>query len=92
MTFCLHNNEQKKLTSRLNKIEGQVRGIHKMIEDDRNCTEILNQIASCQAALKGVWLEVVRGHLQNCVKNGIKNGRDFETLTDELIYHLTKIK
>ena len=92
MLICLHNQDQKKLTSRLNKIEGQIRGIRKMIEEDRSCTEVLNQIASSQAALKGVWLEVVRGHLQNCVKNGIKTGKNFEALTEELITHFTKIK
>ncbi len=92
MAFCLNEQEQQKLSLRLNRIEGQVRGINKMIYQQRDCIEVLNQIASLQAALKGVWLEVVRGHLKTCVKNGLISDKNFEDLADELVAHLGKIK
>ena len=63
-----------------------------MITENRDCMEILNQITSAQSALKGVWKEVVRGHLQNCIKDALKNNKDSQTLIDELIEHLDKIK
>ncbi len=92
MTFCCHNDEKKKLEIRLNRIEGQVRGINKMITENRDCMEILNQIISCQSALKGVWKEVVRGHLQNCITDALKTGKNSEALINELVEHLEKMK
>lgn len=77
---------------RLNRIEGQIRGIHKMVEENRECMEILNQIMSCQSALKGVWKEVVRGHLQNCIKDAMKSDKNSAELIAELVSHLDKIK
>lgn len=92
MSFCYNENDKKRLTARLNRIEGQVRGVNKMITENRDCMEILNQVTSAQSALKGVWKEVVRGHLQNCIKDALKNNKDSQTLIDELIEHLDKIK
>lgn len=92
MSFCYNDDNKKRLQTRLNRIEGQIRGIGRMIEGNRDCMEILNQVTSCQAALKGVWQEVVRGHLQNCIKDALKNERQSTLLIDELIRHLDKIK
>ncbi|MBQ8870674.1 MAG: metal-sensitive transcriptional regulator [Alphaproteobacteria bacterium] len=92
VSICTKNTQQQKISTRLNRIEGQIRGINKMVEENRSCMEILNQISSTQAALKGVWLEVVRNHLNSCIKNGISSGKNFEDLADELILHLEKIK
>ncbi len=92
MSFCCNEDEKKKLSQRLNRIEGQIRGINKMIEEDRDCMEILNQILSSQSALKGVWKEVVRGHLQNCISEALKTNKDSQTLINELVEHLDKMK
>lgn len=92
MSYCRSEEEKKKLQTRLNRIEGQVRGIAKMIESQRECVEILNQLTSCQSALKGVWKEVVRGHLQNCIKNGLNAHQNADSLIDELVEHLEKMK
>ncbi len=92
MSFCCNNEEKRKLEVRLNRIEGQIRGINKMISEDRDCMEILNQIVSCQSALKGVWKEVVRGHLQNCITDALKTGKNSAVLIDELAEHLEKMK
>lgn len=92
MSFCCNEEEKTKLSQRLNRIEGQIRGINKMILEDRECMEVLNQITSCQSALKGVWKEVVRGHLQNCISEALKTDKDSQTLINELVEHLDKIK
>src|SRR3954464_10466267 len=57
---------------RLRRIEGQVRGLHKMVEEDRYCPDILMQIASVQEALRGVSRELVRNHLTHCVRRALK--------------------
>ena len=58
--------------TRLRRIEGQVRGLHKMVEEDRYCPDILMQIASVQEALRGVSRELVRNHLTHCARRALK--------------------
>ena len=75
--------EQKKtLAHRLNRIEGQVRGLQAMLEKDAYCNDILIQTSAVQAALKSFSRELLRAHLHGCVARDIREGRD-ETL-DEL--------
>ena len=62
---------------RLRRIEGQVRGLHKMVEEDRYCPDILMQVASVQEALKGVSRELVRNHLSHCARRAL-GGTDAE--------------
>ncbi|HTT82367.1 MAG TPA: metal-sensitive transcriptional regulator [Rhizomicrobium sp.] len=62
------------LLGRLSRIEGQVRGIAKMMEEDRYCIDILNQIAAVKAALRRVEVEVLKGHAAHCVAHAIKSG------------------
>ncbi len=62
------------LQSRLKKIEGQVRGIQRMIESDRYCVDILTQTASIVSALKRVEDEVMEHHLHTCVSDAIREG------------------
>lgn len=76
---------------RLKRIEGQVRGILKMVEEDRYCVDILNQIASVQQALRAVGRELLRNHLKHCASNAIrKGGQEAEEAYDELISLLYK--
>lgn len=89
MIKCYYENE-KQLKTRLNRIEGQVKGISKMIEDGRECIEILNQISSIQSALKGVWKEIIKDHLNHCVADSIKDGNT--QLIDELVNIISKIE
>ena len=70
---------------RLKIIEGQVRGIAKLVETERYCVDILTQLASVQEALRGVSKEIVRNHLETCVTDGIRGGdeeRHYRELTD----------
>jgi DNA-binding FrmR family transcriptional regulator len=59
---------------RLRRIEGQVRGLQKMVEDERYCGEIITQIASVQEALRGVSRQLMRNHLKHCASAAIKHG------------------
>ena len=71
---------------RLRRIEGQVRGLQKMVEEDRYCADILTQISSVQEALRGVGRELMRNHLKHCATSAIKAGPDeAEPMYDELI-------
>jgi DNA-binding FrmR family transcriptional regulator len=71
--------------TRLRRIEGQVRGIHKMIEEDRYCPDILTQILAVQEALRGVTRELVRNHLRHCVTSAVREGGgEAERVTAEL--------
>lgn len=71
---------------RLRRIEGQVRGLHKMIEEDRYCADILTQISSVQEALRGVSRELMRNHLKHCATHAIRGGEaSAEAMYDELI-------
>ena len=71
---------------RLRRIEGQVRGLHKMVEEDRYCAEILAQVASVQEALRGVARELMRNHLKHCAAAAIKQGdAKADAMYDELL-------
>ena len=71
---------------RLRRIEGQVRGLQKMVDEDRYCADILTQISSVQEALRGVGRELMRNHLKHCATSAIKAGPDqAEPMYDELI-------
>ena len=63
-----------KLLSRLSRIEGQVRGVARMIEEERYCIEVLDQIQAIKAALKKVEEEILKGHADHCVAHAIKSG------------------
>jgi DNA-binding FrmR family transcriptional regulator len=71
---------------RLRRIEGQVRGLQKMVEDDRYCAEIITQVASVQEALRGVARELMRNHLKHCAAAAIKQGDTrADAMYDELL-------
>ena len=59
---------------RLKRIEGQVRGIARMIDEDRYCIDILTQIRSIQAALRGVEAKILKDHVEHCVEGAIASG------------------
>jgi DNA-binding FrmR family transcriptional regulator len=71
---------------RLRRIEGQVRGLQKMVSDDRYCADIMTQISSVHEALRAVSRELMRNHLRHCASSAIKAGPDeAEAMYDELI-------
>ena len=80
-------NGNRKSLVRLSRIEGQVRGVARMIEDDRYCIDVLTQIRALRAALDKVEQEVLSHHLEHCVADAFAAGseRDRRTKIDELI-------
>lgn len=81
--------EYKALINRLSRIEGQVRGIRKMLESDAYCTDILIQVSAVNAALNSFNRELLANHIRTCVSDDIKNGKS-ETV-DELVLTLQKL-
>ncbi len=70
----LGTSEQQALVTRLNRIEGQVRGIRRMVQEPRLCIEILQQLAAAEAALNRISLVVFKYHVDNCVNEGAAKG------------------
>lgn len=81
--------DKKALLTRLKKVEGQIRGIEKMVEDDLYCPDILTQVAAATSALNSFNKVLLSTHIKGCVKTDIKNGND-ETI-DELCSLLQKL-
>lgn len=81
--------EYKGLIHRLNRIEGQIRGIRGMVEKSAYCTDILVQVAAANAALNAFSKELLASHIRTCVAQDIRDGKD-ETI-DELVATLQKL-
>ena len=72
--------------TRLRRIEGQVRGLQKMVDEDRYCADILTQISSVQEALRGVGRELMRNHLRHCATGAIRTGgQQADRMYDEIV-------
>jgi len=78
------------LGNRLRRIEGQVRGIEKMVEEDRYCIDVLTQISAVQAALDKVALGLLAGHAEHCVVGG-HGGDDPKELSDEMMAAVARL-
>ena len=83
--------KSKQLQARLSRVEGQVRGVSRMLEEQRPCIEVLQQLASVQAALKGVTKVVLRNYLERCATDAIRSGDSdvYDNLMDA-IYRYVK--
>ncbi|MDQ8734874.1 metal-sensitive transcriptional regulator [Paenibacillus sp. LHD-38] len=86
-----HHSDQMKdnLTKRLNRIEGQIRGVKAMIEKDTYCDDVLNQIAAAQSALNSVGKLLLEGHMKSCVVERIQAGES--EVIDELLVTVNKL-
>lgn len=95
MDCCCHKtkerseDEYKDLIKRLNRIEGQVRGIKGMVEKNAYCTDILTQVAAVNAALNSFNKVLLANHIKTCVTQDILNGK--EDTVDELVATLQKL-
>jgi CsoR family transcriptional regulator, copper-sensing transcriptional repressor len=77
--------------TRLRRVEGQVRGLQKMIEEDRYCADILTQISSVHEALRSVSRELMRNHLKHCAASAIRTGdAEADAMYDELVNMIYK--
>ncbi|MER2170510.1 MAG: metal-sensitive transcriptional regulator [Psychrobacillus psychrodurans] len=80
---------KKDLTSRLNRIEGQIRGIKGMIDKDTYCDDVITQLSATQSALNSVAKILLEGHLKGCVVNRLSEGD--EAILDELVVTIQKL-
>ncbi len=69
-----HGYDKEALRKRLHRIEGQVRGIERMVEEDRYCIDVLTQIAAVRTALESLGLEVLEDHVTHCVHDALASG------------------
>ncbi len=81
--------EYKNLINRLNRIEGQVRGVKQMVENDAYCVDILTQVSAVSAALNSFSKVLLTNHIRTCVADDIRGGDD--TVIDELVSLLQKM-
>jgi DNA-binding FrmR family transcriptional regulator len=83
----VHRENKPKLVNRLNRIEGQVRGIGRMVEEDRYCIDILTQLQAVKAALAKVETELLKDHIDHCIEGAFLHGtaQEQRQKADELI-------
>lgn len=89
MTKHREENEFRSLENRLSRIEGQVRGVKKMLEEEAYCTDILTQVTAIQAALNAFNKELLANHIKSCVVEDIRAGHD--EVVDDLVCTLQKL-
>ena len=82
-----YSKDKAALVKRLHRIEGQVRGIERMVEDDRYCIDILTQISAVNTALEAVALKILDEHVRHCVADALASGdeKEAKTKTGELL-------
>ncbi len=88
-TTIREEEEKKKLINRLSRIEGQIRGIRNMVENDAYCADILVQSAAVNAAVNAFNKELLASHIKGCVARDIREGKD--EVVDELVVTLQKL-
>ena len=74
----MEDEKRQAVLSRLRRIEGQVRGLQRMVDEDRYCGDILDQIHSVQQALRGAGRVITRNHLETCVTDALRSGDEQE--------------
>jgi DNA-binding FrmR family transcriptional regulator len=88
---AVDHDAKERNVKRLRRIEGQVRGLQKMVEEDRYCADIMTQIASVHEALRAVGRELMRNHLKHCATSAIGSGpQQAEAMYDELVEMMYK--
>jgi DNA-binding FrmR family transcriptional regulator len=82
-----YTKDRDALVKRLHRIEGQVRGIERMVEDDRYCIDVLTQIAAVNTALEALAFKILDEHVRHCVAGALSSGdeEDAQIKTDELL-------
>ena len=83
-----YHGDKQQLITRLKRIEGQVRGLQRMIDDDTYCIDVLTQLAAVSKGLQGVGLQLLDEHLQHCVAGAAASGD--ETRTTQLVHEATR--
>ncbi len=87
-----YSSEKEQLINRLKRIEGQVRGVQRMIDEEKYCVDILTQIAAVKGALDKVGMRILENHAHGCVKNAVAKGDGDESIDElmDIIFKFTK--
>ncbi|MCK8824075.1 metal-sensitive transcriptional regulator [Fuchsiella alkaliacetigena] len=80
-----YSKEREELINRLKRIEGQIRGIQRMVDEDKYCVEVLTQIAAARAALNKVGMSILADHTHGCVREAVAQEEDGDEIIDELM-------
>ncbi len=88
MSLC--GDDKKKYRDRLNRIEGQVRGLKKMVEEDKDCMAVLKQIAATNGAIRSLGIVILEAHLKGCVAGAIKDKENDEDLIHQVVEIFSK--
>jgi CsoR family transcriptional regulator, copper-sensing transcriptional repressor len=91
MTKYGHTDTKDQLLKRLNRAEGQVRGVSRMVQEDKYCIDILTQISAAQAALDKVALELLRDHARHCLSNDEVMSHGSGDKADELVGAISRL-
>jgi DNA-binding FrmR family transcriptional regulator len=83
MSLC--GEDHPKVVARINRIEGQVRGLKKMVEEDRDCLQLLKQIAAASGALRSLGAVILEDHLKGCVATAIQTQDNESELISEVV-------
>ncbi len=83
MTLC--GDDHDKLIARINRIEGQVRGLKKMVQEDRDCLQVLKQIAAASGALRSLGAVILEDHLKGCVATAIQSQANGSQMISEVV-------
>jgi len=83
MALC--GEDHPKVIARINRIEGQVRGLKKMVEEDRDCMHVLKQIAAASGALRSLGAVILEDHLKGCVATALQNEENESELITEVV-------
>mgnify|MGYP001054926778 CR=1 FL=1 len=86
-----YTDQKPQLQKRLNRIEGQVRGVSKMVEQDKYCIDILTQVSAAKAALDKVALELLRDHAKHCLTNDSVHSEGKNDKADELVGAISRM-
>ena len=88
MALCGH--DKSKYINRLSRIEGQIRGLRKMVEEDRDCMDVLKQIAATSGAMRSLGIVILEEHLKGCVAGAIQDKQDDGDLIHQVMEIFTK--
>lgn len=80
----------KEQIASINRVEGQIRGIAKMIEEEKYCIDILNQLKAAKSAISTIEGKILKTHLKNCLRNTLNSDLDFEEKVEELLQTLKR--
>ncbi|PIE54477.1 MAG: CsoR family transcriptional regulator [Dethiosulfovibrio peptidovorans] len=83
MSLC--GEDHKKIIDRISRIEGQIRAIKKLVEDDRDCMQVIKQVAAAQGALRSLGAVLLENHLKGCVTQAMADHQGHDALIDDVV-------